>query len=135
MSLAKKLQIKAGHRALALKKPKDLDLALPEGAALSTRGKGPFDVVLGFAKDAAQVAELFPKLRDAVAEGGVLWMAYPKKSSGVKTDLGRGQGWELLAAEGWAPVSQVAVDATWSALRFRHAPDLIAERKARGFTA
>lgn len=51
----------------------------------------------------------------------------------MATDLTRAAGWEPLPDAGWAPVSQIAVDPTWSALRFRHAPELIAERRARGF--
>ena len=132
-ALAKKLRWKSGQKALVVKKPKDVVLEPPEGAKLSNRGKGPFDMVLGFAQDTAAVAEIFPRLRDACAEDGALWIAYPKKSSGIVTDISRDEGWGGLTKQGWAAVTQIALDGTWSALRFRYAPELIRERKKRGW--
>lgn len=58
--------------------------------------------------------------------GGVLWIAYPKKSSGVETDLTRDEGWSAVAALEYEAVRQVALNDTWSALRFRRR----SERKA-----
>jgi len=59
----------------------------------------------------------------AKAEGdAVLWFAYPKRTSKrYKADFDRDNGWEVLRAAGFAPVRQVAIDADWSALRFRRA--------------
>ena len=54
----------------------------------------------------------------AVDAGAVTWVAYPKKTSGVPTDLTRDRGWEAVTGDIDA-VSQVAVDDTWSALRFK----------------
>ncbi len=47
------------------------------------------------------------------------WAAYPKKTSGIDTDITRDHGWEALNAAGLRPVRQIAIDDTWSALRFR----------------
>ena len=57
----------------------------------------------------------------ARAEGdAVLWFAYPKRTSKrYKADFDRDRGWEVLRAAGFEPVRQVAIDADWSALRFR----------------
>lgn len=57
----------------------------------------------------------------AKAEGdAVLWFAYPKRTSKrYKADFDRDHGWEVLRAAGFEPVRQVAIDADWSALRFR----------------
>jgi hypothetical protein len=49
----------------------------------------------------------------------LLWVAYPKGSSGVKTDVNRDRLWQALEPTGWRPVRQVALDETWSAMRFR----------------
>jgi hypothetical protein len=57
----------------------------------------------------------------AVRPGGVFWVAYPK---GGKSDLSRDEMWELLKPFLWRPVSQIAIDDTWSALRFRPAADV-----------
>jgi hypothetical protein len=54
----------------------------------------------------------------------VLWLAYPKKSSGVKTDLSRDAGWPPLEAADFLPVTQISLDETWSALRFRRRSEI-----------
>lgn len=56
-----------------------------------------------------------------------MWVAYPKTTSGVATDLTRDVGWATMNEAGWGVVSQVAVDATWSALRFK--PEAEVQRK------
>lgn len=75
---------------------------------------------LGFARDRAELDRLSADLV-AKAEGDVvLWIAYPKKSSKrYRTDFDRDRGWDVLGAAGFEPVRQVAIDADWSALRFR----------------
>jgi hypothetical protein len=55
----------------------------------------------------------------AYIDGGHLWFAYPKLSGSLKTDITRDAGWTVLDAHTLMPVSQIAIDATWSALRFR----------------
>jgi hypothetical protein len=54
-----------------------------------------------------------------VAPLHALWIAYPKKTPGMKTDLSRDVGWEDVERASLSAVTQVAVDETWSALRFR----------------
>ena len=56
---------------------------------------------------------------ESITYDGVLWISYPKRSSKVKTDLSRDVGWDVVANAGLRPVTQVSVDETWSALRFR----------------
>lgn len=54
-----------------------------------------------------------------LAEDALLWIAYPKKSGKIRSDISRDNGWELVFAAGYEPVTQVAIDDDWSALRFR----------------
>lgn len=78
--------------------------------------------VLAFVRASAELAERVPKLVNALVDDGVLWIAYPKKSSKRYTsDLSRDDSWQPLGAAGMEPVRQVAVDPDWSALRFRRA--------------
>ena len=78
--------------------------------------------VLAFVKTSGELAERVPKLAGALAEDGVLWLAYPKKSSKrYSSDLSRDESWQPLGDLGMEPVRQVAIDADWSALRFRRA--------------
>jgi hypothetical protein len=104
---------------------------LPAGASRVTRS--PADVVLLFARDSRALAREAPRAIAALAPEAALWIAYPKLSSGVKTDLTRDRGWEPLARAGFAVVSLVAIDATWSALRWKRDAGgaLTAERAAR----
>jgi hypothetical protein len=112
--LRAKLQLKYGQTLEVLDAPADV---LPEVADLS----GPDTAgVLAFVTSRDDVAKHAAALSRAAAEAdGLAWAAYPKKSSGVTTDITRDHGWDALHAEGLQPVRQVAIDDTWSALRFR----------------
>lgn len=120
-SLAQRLVIKPGYRVLCLAAPPTLAPLLdplPAEVALAATPDGePYDLVLFFAKDQAALAELAPVALAALAEGGLLWAAYPKLSAKTGGDLSRDRGWEAL--DGWRPIAQIAIDATWSALRFK----------------
>jgi hypothetical protein len=134
MSLAKKLLLSRGQRVLVLRAPQTaLDaIAPPEGVELATShaARGVFDVVVLFVSSDKGLADHAPKAIAAVKPGGVLWFAYPKKTSGVVSDLSRDDGWQALISRGWGPVAQVAVDATWSAVRFE--PEASGARKVPG---
>ncbi|MBN8610482.1 MAG: YdeI/OmpD-associated family protein [Deltaproteobacteria bacterium] len=123
MSLAKKLLIKPGHKVLVLRAPQIVAdaIAPPAGVQLTTSNtaRGPFDVVLIFVSSGKGLGDHAPKALAALAPDGVLWFAYPKKTSGVSSDLSRDEGWQPLRSRGWGPVAQVALDATWSAVRFK----------------
>jgi hypothetical protein len=125
--LLKKLGVKPGYRLLVLNAP-DGYLAqltpLPEKAELATGGKGPFDVVQLFVKNKAQVDRDATKAIQAVKPRGLLWIAYPKKSSKIETDISRDVGWETMKKADWEGVAIFAIDDTWSALRFRPAADV-----------
>lgn len=120
-TIAQKLGFKPGHAVRILHPPADpavpLD-PLPEGLRFDP-AEGEADGVLCFVASRADLAARWPQARAAVRPGGVVWVAYPKKSGPLKTDISRDEGWEPVIAEDWHGVSQVAVDETWSALRFR----------------
>jgi hypothetical protein len=120
--LAKRMQVKPGQTILAVNAPKDYAERLgdlPDGARLVTRGDpSRADQVHVFVGDSKDLARLGPKAVAGVQGGAVTWIAYPKRTSGVETDMTRDRGWEAVTGEIDA-VSQVAVDDTWSALRFK----------------
>jgi hypothetical protein len=125
--LAKKLGVKPGHKVLVLNAPQGylqtLD-PLPEGVEVATSGGGAFDVVQAFASSKEDIDRYARQALDAVRPGGLLWFAYPKKTSKVKTDINRDVGWDSLTDEGWECIAQVSVDDTWSAGRFRPSTDV-----------
>lgn len=79
-----------------------------------------YDAVQVFATDSRELNYYVPLAEPALKRKGVLWVAYPKKSSGIKSDLNRDSGWEAITSLGYAPVRQVAINETWSSLRFKH---------------
>jgi hypothetical protein len=120
--LTKKLLIKPQHRIAVLNGPdgflERLD-PLPEGVDLVERPDGTRDVVLLFATNSAELEKHAPLALGAVKREGALWVAYPKKTSKVKTDLSRDVSWHPLRSAGFEVVSAIALDDVWSALRFR----------------
>jgi len=93
----------------------DLVGPLPAGAA-TTAGMGTADVSLVFADDASGLRKILTKQRAHLLKPTVFWVAYPK---GNRTDINRDSLWPILSEYGMRPITQVAVDDTWSALRFR----------------
>ncbi|BAU43406.1 DUF3052 family protein [Leptolyngbya sp. O-77] len=72
-----------------------------------------------FVSSKADLKEHLAIAQQALKPGGLLWFAYPKKSSGVKTDITPDMGWDAVTQAGLKGVAQVAIDETWLALRFR----------------
>lgn len=123
--LAARLHLKAPATACLLGDASDTAAfgPLPAGVVPAAPGV-PAGWVLLFVRSQAALAAAWPDARAAVTPGGLLWVAYPKKSGPVHTDIHRDAGWGPALADGWHPVSQVAIDATWSALRFRPRADI-----------
>lgn len=120
--LAKKLRMQPSQRVLILNAPAGYlhELgALPEGVSVVTEPNGEFDFVQLFVSSRAELERLGPVALQAVKYDGLLWLCYPKQSAGVKTDITRDVGWDGILQAGLRPVTQVAINATWSALRFR----------------
>ncbi len=123
-ALLKRLQIKPGRTVLLLNPPpgyRERLLPLPEGATLLTDDapQAGADIVQLFVHRQTDVETLARRGIAALKPGGILWLTYPKRSKTVQTDINRDTGWDSVTAAGWLPVTQIAVDETWSALRFR----------------
>ena len=113
--LLKKLQLKPERKACVLQAPTELESLAVEASA-GTALKGSFDWILFFARNKAELTREAPRLKKALNEGGMVWIAYPKAKA-LGTDLNRDIVRELLAPGGLETVAQVALDDTWSALR------------------
>jgi hypothetical protein len=122
--LSKKLGIKPEYALLILDAPDGyrtrLD-PLPDGVRIGTVALpgGLFDLVQVFVRSRADVTRHAGAALAALKPGGLLWFAFPKKSTKVQTDVSRDTGWDALHAAGWEIVSVIAIDDTWSAGRFR----------------
>jgi hypothetical protein len=134
-TIAQKLLIKPGQRILAVNPPDDygsLVGGLPDGAHLVPTPTAEAEVVHLFVRDRAELAASWPSVAESLRPDTILWVSYPRRGPGVKTDLNRDHGWGPLHDAGWDPVTQVSLNDTWSAMRWRQDPVLRASREARG---
>jgi hypothetical protein len=119
--LTQKLGIKPGFRIFASNAPKPYDAIvgkLPEGAKIVARPAAPLDMVHLFATEAAGLAGKLSGFRAAVAPDGMIWVSWPKKASGVATDLSDVVVRETALPLGLVDVKVCAVDDVWSGLKF-----------------
>jgi hypothetical protein len=119
--LAKKLGIKEGARLLVVNAPARFDGtlgALPPAVERLARAWAPVDVVVLFATRRAELVRRFPSLARALAPGGGLWVAWPKKASGAATDLDFAEVQRVGLDAGLVDNKVCAIDETWSGLRF-----------------
>jgi hypothetical protein len=116
--LVAKLGIKPGHRISLVAAPRGFSLeGLPEAVqSLGTKARD-VDVVMLFVKSRAELASGFKRETARLVPGGMLWVAWPKKASGVKTDVTEDVVREVVLPTGWVDVKVCAVDATWSGLK------------------
>jgi hypothetical protein len=120
MTLANKLQLKPGQRMLVQNAPEGYFERLVVELPQATLQLEAVDALLLFVTSLKEVAELAPGAIQRVGQAGLLWVAYPKGGSGVKTDVNRDRlAAVVVEATGWRAVRQVAIDAVWSGLRFR----------------
>ncbi len=126
-AISKKLGMKGGTRALVIAAPpgyRKLLEPLPEGVVISEAMKGTHEFVQLFATRKSELKKRAAAMLKHVARGGLVWIAYPKKTSGLESDLDRDSVREAISTFGWRAVTIVALDETWSALRFRPAGDV-----------
>jgi hypothetical protein len=97
---------------------------LDGGRLLSEPGEQA-EFVLLFAKDKAELHGWLEPALTSVQAGGLFWIAYPKGTSKVKSDLNRDILWEIMQPKGFEGIAMVAIDDTWSAMRFRPALGMV----------
>lgn len=130
--VAQKLRIAGGSTLLLLNAPEGYARmlgALPDGVRVATEPGGQHDVVMLFARDRAELERSLRQAMEAVRGGGVFWIAWEKKARRGPDDLNRDSLWAAVQPSGWGPVTNVAIDAMWSALRFK--PEIAVKRGER----
>jgi hypothetical protein len=119
--LPRKLGIKPGSRVAVVSAPArflESTLApLPDEVELRSRARGPLDVILFFTKHRAQLERRFDTLVDALDRAGALWVAWPKGTSGVSTDLTENVVREVALPKGLVDTKVAAIDDVWSGLK------------------
>jgi hypothetical protein len=118
--LAKKLGIKADTVVALVGAPpgfEDTLGALPEGVTLRRRARGKRDLTVWFTKSRKDLEQRIHAMAAQVGDGG-LWIAWPKKTSGIATDLTQAEVRRIGLSSGLVDYKICAVDATWSSLKF-----------------
>lgn len=118
--LHRKLGIKPDSRVLLVAAPPGFAIDdLPSGATVHTRASASaYDVVVAFCPDGRRLDSRVGALPDRVTTAGALWVAWPKRASGVTTDLDENVVRDAGLGVGLVDVKVIAVDETWSALKF-----------------
>jgi len=119
--LPEKLGIKAGSRVLLVGAPRGYEEMLeplPEGAELCRGARGLVHVAQCFVTRRADLAREFPRLARRIERDGALWISWPKRASGVSTDLDENVVRAIGLASSLVDVKVCAVDDTWSGLKF-----------------
>jgi hypothetical protein len=120
--LATKLGIKPRHLVALVRAPPEFEQTLgdlPEGVRVQTglAGKAPLDVIVAFVTKRAELERQLAALRRRMAPACGLWIAWPKKASGVATDMSENVVREVALPTGLVDNKVCAIDDTWSGLR------------------
>jgi hypothetical protein len=117
--LPQKLGIKDGHRVALLGAPAGFALALPPGARVtrSLAGTRPFDVLVAFVTRRADLVARIAACRPRMQPAAGLWIAWPKKASGVASEVSEDTVREIALPTGLVDNKVCAIDAVWSGLR------------------
>ena len=119
--LPKKLGIKNGSRIALINPPKDFESELgelPDNVEFIKRPTKSLDIILFFVLSERALTRDFAKLATKLTANGMLWISWPKKSSGVVTDLSEQRVREIGLDAGLVDVKVCAIDETWSGLKF-----------------
>jgi hypothetical protein len=120
--IAKKLQIKPGTNWLFYNAPDNYLSALeplPDGAIACFKPEGSFDGIQLFVINSGELEAGLQVIVPLLKPDTILWVTYPKKSSGIKSDLEMTGRWEEPRKYGLRTVAAVGIDDTWTAIRMR----------------
>jgi len=117
--LTKKLGLKDQHRVAFLDLPSEVRTELKEALATCRMAKsGPYDFVQIFVKNKADLRKYFSQFSSQLEPSGILWVSWPKKTSGVATDLTENEVRDIGLELGLVDVKVCAVTEIWSGLKF-----------------
>jgi hypothetical protein len=121
--LVDKLDLKPGSKAHLRGAPSgyvDSLQPLPDGVMLRSTLRAPVDFIQAFFDSERRLASDLPVLREALIPGGALWISWPKKASGVATDITEDVVRRHALAIGLVDVKVCAVDEVWSGLKLMY---------------
>jgi hypothetical protein len=117
--LPQKLGIKEQFRIALLDMPADVKVELKSVLAGCAIAKdGPLDFAMIFVKSSSELKKQFPRFAKQLAPAGMLWVSWPKKASGMATDLTESEVRSIGLGAGLVDVKVCAVNEIWSGLKF-----------------
>ena len=116
--LWKKLGLKEGARFAVLGAPDGFGMTLPSGVKIARKLAGRFDVILLFSTREAKLAREFVRAKSYLTPAGGLWIAHPKKSSAIATNLVFDNVQRVGLEAGLVDNKSCAIDDDWSGVRF-----------------
>jgi len=119
--LPKKLGIKEQLRIAFVDLPAPVKAELADSISTCTvvnDGRGRLDFAMLFVKTQAELKKSFPRLAGRLTPAGMLWVSWPKKTSGVVTDMNENDVRRIGLEAGLVDVKVCAVDDVWSGLKF-----------------
>ena len=141
MELLKKMRIDASHPLWLINAPADCRLLFEElDIKEKISGKKPVQQLILFATDSAVIARWLPLLADYISHDTLFWIAYPKKTGAITSDMVQMKAWDLVFQSGYRGQTSVSINDDWTGLRVTNAPkakpsisDLpMTERKVEG---
>ena len=118
--LPQKLGIKPGLAVVTISAPTNYRRLLgtiPEGVTFSDRLKPDSSFVHVFIKKRSELANRLSLLREKIADTGIVWISWPKRSSGVLSDVTEDAVRSVALPLGFVDVKVCAIDQTWSGLK------------------
>jgi len=112
------MMVKAGHKILFINAPKGFEKSigeLPDGSKIISNPFDAADVALVFVQSLKELEKRLANLKKKIKPGVILWVAYPKGTAGVKTDVNR----DIIRELGLQAVALFAIDEIWSAIRLK----------------
>jgi hypothetical protein len=120
--LVRKLGLRPGWRVAVVGGPSDLTPLLgrdlPDGLEIVNRLDGPVDAVWMFLVWRRELDLNLARALACLPPDGTLWLSWPKRASGVPTDVTENVLREVVLPTGWVDIKVAAIDETWSGLRF-----------------
>jgi alkylation response protein AidB-like acyl-CoA dehydrogenase len=116
--LPKKLGIKENFRVALVEMPAEVRKELKDALAACAEETSRIDFAMLFVKRQADLKKQFPKVAKQLAPAGMLWVSWPKKTSGVASDLDENVVRNIGLGAGLVDVKVCAVDEVWSGLKF-----------------
>lgn len=120
VSLIAKLKIKADQPLWLVDAPAKVKALFKETEVkTSLPAKGKCSQMIFFALNKNEMDAMLPKINEKLADDALFWIAYPKKSGNIQSDLIRDSGWVNVFGAGFVGVSSVSIDDDWTGMRFR----------------